>query len=172
MTMVSPDPERHATPAPCVPLRAVLCDAVGTLVADMTRPAPGADVVAALARLRRADLRIGVVHDGAAAPAALRAVLGRLDVVLAACLGPRRVPGVDELGPRFVERVCVRLGFEPAACAVVGGRRPLLAAAAWVGARTFMVAADDTPAFQFRAMREVVADLPTAVDELLDGCLP
>src|SRR3954452_19754908 len=133
MTMVSPDPERHATSAPCVSLRAVLCDAAGTLVAEVTRPAPGADVVAALARLRRAGLRIGVVHDGAAAPAALRAVLGPLDVVVAACLGRRRAPGVEELGPRFVERACARLGFEPAACAVVGARRPLLAAAAWVG---------------------------------------
>jgi hypothetical protein len=55
---------------------------------------------------------------------------------------------------------------------VVGARRPLLSAAAWVGARTVMVAADDTPAFQYRAMRRVAIDLPAAVEELLERWAP
>jgi hypothetical protein len=91
MTIVSPDPDRQMTSAPCVaPLRAVLCDAARTLVADITRPVPDVDVVAALARLRRRHVKLGVVHDGTADPAELRAALGPLDAVVAACVGANR----------------------------------------------------------------------------------
>jgi beta-phosphoglucomutase-like phosphatase (HAD superfamily) len=169
MTMVRLDPDRRLLSPACggVPLRAVICDAAGTLVPDVAHPRPGHAVVTALERLRHHRLRLAVVHDGAADPDALRAALGPLDLVVAAHVGTRPGGDAGELGPLFVRRACARLGVEPAACVVVGVRRLLLAAAAWAGARTIMVYAEDTPAFQFRAMRHVVVDLPTAVDALL-----
>lgn len=141
--------------------RALVCDAVGTLVG-----ASGGGVddgaVAALGLARAAGLLVAVVHDGWLARG-----LGAVDLVAVPQRAERTAGRCDEVHPRFVCRMSRQLGVEPAQCIVVGGRRPLLAAAAWVGARTVMVPNDATPLFDVRGWRHVAPDLATAVADLL-----
>jgi beta-phosphoglucomutase-like phosphatase (HAD superfamily) len=148
-------------------LAAIVCDAVGTLVSPAGLLVAD-DGVAALDRARAAGLRVAVVHDASPAGGGrLPDALTRVDLV-AVPRGADRTNGRQgEVRPGFVRRTCRRLGVEPAACVVVGARRPLLAAAAWAGARTVMVPNDDTPLFDVRGQRHVAPDLATAVVDLL-----
>jgi beta-phosphoglucomutase-like phosphatase (HAD superfamily) len=150
-------------------LGALVCDAVGTLIS----PAGGLvadDAAAALDRARAAGLLVAVVHDGwPDADLPLPFALAGVDLVTVPRAGDRGDGRRGEVRPRFVRRTCRRLGVEPAACVVIGARRPLLAAAAWVGARTVMVPNDATPLFDVRGHRHVAPDLATAIDGLLAG---
>ena len=69
--------------------------------------------------------------------------------------------------PEFVARLCAQMGVAPEACLVIGGRRALLAAAAWIGARTVMVPDDSTPLFDCRGLR-LAPDLESAVQGALE----
>jgi beta-phosphoglucomutase-like phosphatase (HAD superfamily) len=84
---------------------------------------------------------------------------------------PAERTAADEVRPEFVRRACTRLGTTPDRCVVVGGRRPLLVAAAWAGAGVVMVPNESTPLFDVRALRAVAPDLPSAIDALLTGAV-
>jgi hypothetical protein len=120
----------------------------------------------ALDRARAGGLRVGLVYDHWPAGPELRAAAARGDVIAV----PDRCEVTAGRGweerPEFVARLCAQLGVQPAACVVIAGRRPLLAAAAWIGARTVMVPDDATPLFDIRGQR-LAPDLATAVDGVL-----
>ena len=151
------------------PVRALLCDASGMLLSE--RGTPGrAEVAAAIGRARSAGLLVAVIRDGWPTDGGddLIAAIGPVDLVAVPGARERTTGRPDEVRPRFVQRTCCRLGVEPASCAVVGGRRALLAAAAWAGARTVMVPNDATPLFDLRGQRHVAPDFPAAIAVLLE----
>jgi hypothetical protein len=148
--------------------RAVVCDAVGTLLSEGGSPV-GSEAVDAIVRARAAGLLVVIVHDGwPVSERDLEAVVGPVDLFAVPRAGERTTGRRDEVQPRFVLRTCRRLGVEPASCVVMGGRRGLLTAAAWVGARTVMVPNDATPLFDLRGHRHVAPDLATAIALLLE----
>jgi len=147
---------------------ALVCDAVGTLV-DARGAILDAGSADALERARAAGLFVAVVHDGwPMTSRRLRDAVGPVDLVAVPCPDERTASRRDEVRPHFVRRTCRCLGVEPASCVVIGGRRPLLVAAAWAGARTVMVPNDVTPLFDLRGQC-LAPDIATAIAAILDG---
>ena len=160
-------PQRMTLSLPSVHLRAIVCEADGTLVADVGAPTPDEPTLLALDRVRRCGLLVAVVYDGDdSVGRRLGEALGPIDLALAPDPDECTYGRADEVRPRFVHRTCASLGVLPAACAVVAGRRRLLDAATWAGAATVMVPTDATPPFEVRAQRRVAADLWSALDAL------
>jgi hypothetical protein len=121
---------------------------------------------AALERARTGGLRVGLVYDRWPSGTELGAAAERGDVIVVPQPHERTAGRDDEVRPSFVTRVCDELGVAPTDCVVVGGRRALLAAAAWAGARTVMVPDDATPLFDLRGQR-LAPDIVAAVDAVL-----
>lgn len=156
-------PERPpaAATADHSPLRAVACDA--SIFAG--RP-DGPTGCVALARARARGLRVGLVYDRWPPGPDVCAAEARGDVIAVpeadeVTAGQRR-----EVRPEFVTRLCSQLGVAPGACIVIGARRGLLAAAAWVGTRTVMVPDDATPLFDVRC-QPLAPNLAAALDGAL-----
>jgi beta-phosphoglucomutase-like phosphatase (HAD superfamily) len=140
------------------PWAALVIDAVGG-------PLDGPATRRALGRVRAAGVRIAFVHDRWPEMVHGHDASTDGDVIVVPHPAERTV--VDEVRPEFVRRVCTRLGTTPERCVVVGGRRPLLVAAAWAGAGIVMVPNESTPLFDVRALRAVAPDLASAIDALL-----
>jgi len=145
--------------------RALACDA-GSLVGGCGGAVDGRSNGAALERARAGGLRVGFVYDRWPSGAEVRAAVERGDVIVVPEVAEMTIGRERELRPAFASRLCAELGVAPPACVVVGGRRSLLAAAAWIGARTVMVPDDATPLFDVRGQR-LAPDLRSAVDGVL-----
>ncbi|GAA4426739.1 HAD-IIIA family hydrolase [Georgenia halophila] len=171
------------------PVRAVLLDRDGTLVEDVpyngdpeqVRPVPGA--LAAVDRLRRAGLKVGIVSNqsgiarGLVTPDEVAAVNARVE----ARIGPFETWQVCPHGhddgctcrkpaPGLVLAGAAALGVTPAECAVVGDIGSDIAAAAAAGARAVLVPTPQTRPEEVEhaaATADVAPDLAFAVDLLL-----
>jgi histidinol-phosphate phosphatase family protein len=181
------DERRAPKPRP----QAVLFDRDGTLVVDVpyngdpdrVEPVPGA--AEALARLRAAGVKTGVVTNqsavarGLITPAQVEAVNARL-AALVGPLGPIEwCPHEDGDGcdcrkpaPGLVLRAAARLGVDPRDCAVVGDTGADVAAARAAGARGVLIPNAVTRPEEVAACAEVAPDLASAIDLLLDGRRP
>jgi hypothetical protein len=145
-------------------VRALACDA-GVLAARADDPSG----CLALARARARGLRVGLVYDRWPSARELVAAIDREDIIAVPEEDEMTAGGRREVRPEFVARLCAQMDVGPAACLVIGGRRALLAAAAWIGARTVMVPDDATPLFDCRGQR-LAPDLASAVaGALVDG---
>jgi histidinol-phosphate phosphatase family protein len=181
------DRRRAPRPRP----RAVLFDRDGTLIVDVpyngdaerVEPMPGA--AAALARLRAAGVRTGVVSNQSGVARGLLtedqvvAVMGRLDALLGPFGPVEWCPHGPEDGcdcrkpaPGMVLRAAAKLGFDPSECAVVGDIGADVEAARAAGARGVLVPTARTRPEEVAGAAEVAPDLGAAVDLLLDGRLP
>ncbi|MCT9930850.1 HAD-IIIA family hydrolase [Planotetraspora sp. A-T 1434] len=172
--------DRPARPA------AVLFDRDGTLIHDVpynadpgkVEPVPGAR--AALDRLRRAGVPVGVVSNqsgvakGLISPAALNEVnarveelLGRFDV-WAVCPHDD-ADGCDcrKPAPGLVLRAAAALGVSPRDCVVIGDIGRDIEAAGAAGARGILVPTPMTLPTEVAAAPEVAPDLAAAVDRLI-----
>ena len=168
--------------------RAVLFDRDGTLVVDVpyngdpvrVEPMPGA--AEALARLRAAGVRTGVISNqsgvarGLLTIAQVEAVNARVDALLGPFGPVEWCPHAPEDGcacrkpaPGLVLRAAARLGLDPGSCAVVGDIGADVEAARAAGARGVLVPTERTRPEEVAAAAEVVRDLASAVDLLLDG---
>jgi histidinol-phosphate phosphatase family protein len=167
-------------------LRAVLFDRDGTLVEDvpyngdpeLVRPVPGAR--AALDRLRRRGVRIGVVSNqsgvarGLLTERQVRAVNSRVEELV----GPIAAWAVCPHGPDdgcacrkpragLVLAAAARLGVPARSCAVVGDIGADVEAALSAGARAVLVPTPVTRPDEVARAPEVAADLDGAVTRLL-----
>jgi histidinol-phosphate phosphatase family protein len=177
---------RRAAPWPLLPA-AVLFDRDGTLIRDVPyngRPelveaVPGA--VAAVARLRSAGIRLGVVTNqsgvgrGLITAAQMEAVNRRVDEVFGpfgvwaicphdaavgcACRKPR---------PYLVQQAAAELGVDPADCVVIGDIGADVAAAHAAGARAVLVPAPATRPSESEGV-PTASSLAEAVAAVLDG---
>lgn len=168
--------ERPSQPA------AILFDRDGTLVTDVpynrdpdaVRPMPGA--AAALARVRRAGVRTGIVTNqsgvarGLVTPAELAAVNRRVEELL----GPFDVWEICPHGeadgcpcrkprPGLILRAARRLGVAARDCVVIGDIGRDVEAAARAGARGILVPTPVTLPEEIAAAPETAPDLLTAV---------
>jgi D-glycero-D-manno-heptose 1,7-bisphosphate phosphatase len=168
--------ERPSPPA------AILFDRDGTLVTDVpynrdpdaVRPMPGA--AAALARVRRAGVRTGIVTNqsgvarGLVTPAELAAVNRRVEELL----GPFDVWEICPHGeadgcpcrkprPGLILRAARRLGVAARDCVVIGDIGRDVEAAARAGARGILVPTPVTLPEEIAAAPETAPDLLTAV---------
>lgn len=123
-----------------------------------------------LERARAGGLRVGLVYDRWPGRAEMRDARARGDVIAVPQDDEVTTGRGDEVRPEFVARLCGQLGVAPDACVVVAGRRALLAAAVWAGARAVMVPDDATPLFELRGQR-LAPDLAAAVEGALEGAL-
>ncbi len=164
------------------PPAAILFDRDGTLVTDVpynrdpdaVRPMPGA--AAALARVRRAGVRTGIVTNqsgvarGLVTPAELAAVNRRVEELL----GPFDVWEICPHGeadgcpcrkprPGLILRAARRLGVAARDCVVIGDIGRDIEAAARAGARGILVPTPVTLPAEIAAAPEIAPDLPTAV---------
>jgi histidinol-phosphate phosphatase family protein len=179
---------RLRQPGPLPRPDAILFDRDGTLIADvpfngdpaLVEPMPGA--AAALERVRRAGVRIGVVSNqsgiarGLLTPEQADAVFRRADALLGP-LGPVEFcphgpdDGCDcrKPAPGLVLRAAARLGVPPQRCAVVGDIGADVEAARRAGARGVLVPTPRTRPEEIAAAAEVARDLEGAVGLLLEG---
>jgi HAD superfamily hydrolase (TIGR01662 family) len=166
---------------------AVLFDRDGTLVSDvpyngdpaLVTPMPGAR--AAVARLRAAGLRLGVVSNqsglarGLFTPVQLAAVNARVDELL----GPFdtwQICPHDETArcrcrkpaPGLIMDAAAALGSTPGRCVVVGDIGRDMTAAAAAGATGILVPTPVTLAAEVAAAPTVAADLTLAADLILE----
>ncbi|GGM88678.1 hypothetical protein GCM10010106_39960 [Thermopolyspora flexuosa] len=164
------------------PPAAILFDRDGTLVTDVpynrdpdaVRPMPGA--AAALARVRRAGVRTGIVTNqsgvarGLVTPAELAAVNRRVEELL----GPFDVWEICPHGeadgcpcrkprPGLILRAARRLGVDVRDCVVIGDIGRDIEAAARAGARGILVPTPVTLPAEIAAAPEIAPDLPAAV---------
>lgn len=167
---------------------AVLFDRDGTLVHDVPynrdpdRVCPVRDAPAALARLREAGIRTGVVSNqsgvarGLIAPDELREVNRRVE----ALLGPFDtwqvcVHGADDgcdcrkPRPGLVLRACDDLDVDPSRCVVVGDIGTDVEAAATAGASGLLVPTPATLADEVTAAPRVEPSLTAAVSTIMRG---
>jgi HAD superfamily hydrolase (TIGR01662 family) len=166
---------------------AVLFDRDGTLIADVPYngdpervvPMPGAR--AALARLRAAGLRLGVVTNqsglarGRFTETQLAAVNARVEEVVGR-FGTWRICPHDETAgcrcrkpaPGLVERAAADLGTTPDRCVVVGDIGRDMVAAAAAGAAGILVPTPVTLAAEVAAAPDVAAGLGAAADLILE----
>ncbi|MEV0973047.1 D-glycero-alpha-D-manno-heptose-1,7-bisphosphate 7-phosphatase [Microtetraspora glauca] len=170
------------------PLAAVLFDRDGTLIhdvpynADPDRVSPVAGARAALDRLRRAGVPVGVVSNqsGVARGLITRAALDAVNARVEDLLGPFHVWAVcphgeaDRCGcrkpaPGLVLRAAALLGVSPRDCVVVGDIGGDVEAALAAGARGILVPTPRTLPGEVAAAREVVPDLAAAVERALLG---
>lgn len=167
---------------------AVLFDRDGTLIRDVpynadpgrVEPMPGAR--AALDRLRRAGVRVGVVTNqsgvarGLISPAELAAVnarveelLGPFDVWQVCAHGAADGCACRKPAPGLVHRAAAALGVTAADCVVIGDIGRDVAAARNAGARAILVPTPVTRAAEVAAAPAVAADLAAAVELVLAG---
>jgi len=153
---------RHAGPWPPRPA-VVLFDRDGTLIHDvpyngdpeLVTPVPGA--AEAVARLRRAGIRLGVVTNqsavglGMITEAQMRAVNRRVDALLgpfgtwAVCRhDPDAGCGCRKPAPGLIQQAAAELGADPAHCLVIGDIGADAVAACAAGARAILVPAAQT----------------------------
>jgi HAD superfamily hydrolase (TIGR01662 family) len=177
---------RHAPGWP-PPLRAVLFDRDGTLVHDVpyngdparVRPVDGA--AAAVAALRDAGIRVGVVSNqsgigrGLLTAAQVRAVNTRIDDLLGPFDTWQVCPHAPDAGcacrkpaPGLVRRAALALRVPVECCAVIGDIGADVAAARAAGARGVLVPTPVTRASEVAAAVQVARDLAGAVALLLD----
>ncbi len=174
--------ERAPRPRP----EAILFDRDGTLVVDVpyngdpdrVEPVPGA--AEALARVRAADVRIGVVSNqsGIARGLLTREQVDGVNLRVDALLGPLGPIEVCPHGPDdgcdcrkpapgMVLRAAERLGVPPERCAVIGDIGADVEAARAAGARGVLVPTDRTLPEEVEAAGEVAPDIESAVALLL-----
>jgi histidinol-phosphate phosphatase family protein len=170
-------------PAPA----AVLFDRDGTLVEDvayngdpeLVRAQPGAG--AALDRLRRAGIRIGVVSNQSGVGRGLigmeqvervnrrvEELIGPIPVWAICPHAPGDCCGCRKPLPGLVHAAAGRLGVSAAGCAVVGDIGADVAAARAAGARAVLVPTRATRPEEVAAAPEVAPDLEAAVARLLE----
>jgi histidinol-phosphate phosphatase family protein len=169
-----------------LPPEAVLVDRDGTIVVDVphngepgrVRPMPGA--ARALARVRAAGIRVGVVSNqggvgrGLLTRAQVDAVNRRVDELLgpfeywAVCLHAED-DGCEcrKPAPGLIRRAARELGVAPARCAVIGDIGADVEAARAAGARAILVPTAATRPEEVAAAPEIAATLEEAVDRLL-----
>ncbi len=166
-------------------------DRDGTLVVDVPyngdpdRVEPVAGAAEALARLRAAGVRTGVVSnqsgvargllsadDVEAVNARMEALLGPLGPLEWCPHGPDEGCGCRKPAPGLVLRAAARLGLDPRRCAVVGDIGADVEAARAAGARGVLVPTARTRPEEVAGAEEVAPDLAGAVDLLLDGRSP
>lgn len=178
------------TPAPnrrrIEPPAAVLFDRDGTLVDDVPYNGDPAlvrlrpDALPALARLRAAGVKVGLVTNqsgvalGLIRPDQVEAVNRRLaelagpfDAVLFCPHGPADGCRCRKPAPGMVLAAARALGVPPERCAVVGDTGADVGAALAAGARGVLVPNDVTAFAEIDAASETAADLVAAVDRLL-----
>ncbi|MGI5150191.1 HAD-IIIA family hydrolase [Plantactinospora sp. CA-294935] len=165
---------------------AVLLDRDGTLIEDVpyngdpekVRPMPGAPE--ALARLRAAGLRLGVVtnQSGLARGLFTAAEMGAVNARVEELLGPfdtwQICPHGDGDGcrcrkpaPGLVAAAARALGTDPRRCAMIGDIGRDMTAAVAAGAAGILVPTPVTRPEEVAAAPSVAADLADAVDQLL-----
>ncbi|MFC4907183.1 HAD-IIIA family hydrolase [Actinomadura gamaensis] len=179
---------RHRDARVWRPRPVVLFDRDDTLIRDvpyngdpeLVEPVPGAR--AALERLRRAGLSIGVITNqsgvarGKITETDVRRVnrrvedlLGRFDVWEVCPHGEDDGCACRKPAPGMVERAARRLGVAPSDCVVIGDIGADVAAARAAGARGVLVPTDRTKPGEIDAAPEVAPDLAAAVDLVLLG---
>lgn len=177
-------PAPAAAPLPA----AVLFDRDGTLVHDVPyngdpdAVAPVASARAALDRLRRRGIPVGVVSNqsgiarGLLTEQQVRAVNARIDALLGPfdhwgwCPhGPDDGCACRKPAPGLIEAAAAALGVDPRACVVVGDIGSDVEAALAVGARPILVPTPVTRPAEVAAAPAVAADLAAAVDLALSG---
>jgi histidinol-phosphate phosphatase family protein len=187
----APRLRRDARRAPRPRPEAVLFDRDGTLVVDVpyngdpdrVEPVPGA--AEALARLRAAGVRTGVVSNQSGVArglltarevedvnARVDALLGPLGPVEWCPHGPGDGCGCRKPAPGLVLRAAARLGLDPSRCAVVGDIGADVEAARAAGARGVLVPTARTRPQEVAEAEEVAPDLAGAIDLLLDARSP
>ncbi len=168
------------------PPAAVLFDRDGTLVDDVPYNGDPArvrlrpDALPALARLRAAGVKVGLVTNqsgvalGLIRPDQVEAVNARLaelagpfDTVVWCPHGPADGCGCRKPAPGMVLEAARALGVPPERCAVVGDTGADVGAALAAGARGVLVPNDVTAYAEIEAASETAADLVAAVDRLL-----
>ena len=166
--------------------RAVLFDRDGTLVEDvpyngdprLVRPRPGAR--AALSRLRRAGIQVGMVTNQSgvgrglvsheqvlAVNARVEELLGPLDVTVVCTHAPDEGCACRKPQPGLVLEAARRLGVRPAECAVVGDIESDMQAALNAGARGVLVPNAVTRPDEVVRAKEVATTLEQAVSLLI-----
>jgi histidinol-phosphate phosphatase family protein len=167
---------------------AVLFDRDGTLIADvpalrdpdLVAPLPGA--AAALARARRAGLRIGVVSnqpavgDGRVQPDELvrvhervRALLGPIDT-WSVCTHPAGAGcACRKPQPGGIAAAADALGLAPQRCVMIGDIGSDVDAAQAAGARAILVPTAVTRPEEVTAALSVASDIAIAVDRVVRG---
>jgi HAD superfamily hydrolase (TIGR01662 family) len=169
----------------------VLFDRDGTLVHDVpyngnpdaVEPVP--EAAAALDRLRRAGVRVGVITNQSGVARGLltahqvEKVNGRIDQLLgpfdvwAVCLhGPQDGCSCRKPRPGLLAHAATSLGIPLDRCAVVGDIGSDIEAARAAGIRSVLVPNGVTRPEEIRAAGLVAADLGDAVDLLLVGDAP
>jgi HAD superfamily hydrolase (TIGR01662 family) len=177
---------RHRRAEPWPRRRVVLFDRDDTLIHDVpyngdpasVEPMPGA--AAALERLRRHGVRIGVVSNQSGVGkgfitarevlrvnARVEELLGRIDVWEICPHDHADGCGCRKPRPGLVERAAERLGARPSDCVVIGDIGRDVEAAAAAGARGILVPTSRTRMEEIARAREVAPDLGTAVDLVL-----
>jgi histidinol-phosphate phosphatase family protein len=177
---------RHRAVTPWAPVAAVLFDRDGTLVHDepyngrpeLVRPVAGA--TAAIARLRLAGLRVGVVSNqsgvarGLIGTGDVEAVNRRVDELLGPFDTWQYCPHDDADGcarrkpqPGMVIDAARDLGVPVAHCVVIGDTAADVAAAAAAGATGILVPNRATRAAEVRAAEWTAPDLGAAVEAVL-----
>jgi len=180
-----PTPPRPAEQE-TTPLKALLVDRDGTLVADvpyngdpaLVQPLPGA--VEAVEEARAAGLPVGVVSnqsglargaftadDMARVHARVDEIFGAFDTWQVCPHGPDEGCTCRKPAPGSVLAAAARLGVEPRTCALVGDIGADVEAARAVGARGLLVPTAATRTAELAAAPVVCRDLATAVAHLL-----
>ncbi len=178
---------RHARPWKGLP-DLVLFDRDGTLVHDvpyngdpaLVAPVPGA--TAALDRLRRVGVRVGLVSNqsgvgsGRITLTQVEAVNQRVEDLVGPLDVVRFCPHDRDEGctcrkpaPGMVKDACAALGVDVDRCVVVGDIGSDVEAAQAAGARGVLVPTPATRVEEIRAADRVAADLTAAVDAILAG---
>lgn len=180
------DKKTARLPSPAERVEAVLFDRDGTLVADvpyngdpsLVRPVPGAE--AAVTRLRRAGLRIGMVTNQSGVGRGLltrrqvesvnrrvEEVVGPLDTILYCPHAPEEDCRCRKPAPGLVVEAARRLGVHPRRCVVVGDILSDVVAAQAAGARPILVPNGHTEPREVVAAPHVAEDLAGAVAIIL-----
>jgi histidinol-phosphate phosphatase family protein len=179
---------RLRAPGPRPRPAAVLFDRDGTLIADVpyngdpARVAPMPGARAALDRLRAAGVPVGVVsnqsgvargllglEDVTAVNRRMEALLGPLGPIEVCPHGPEDGCECRKPAPGLVLRAAQRLGADPRDCVVVGDIGADMEAARAAGARGILVPTPRTRREEVAAASERAADLPGAIDLVLEA---
>ncbi len=191
-TAVAELPNRGSTrfrvPPIRTPVRAVLLDRDDTIIRDVpyngdpARVAPMPGARAALDRLRRAHLRLGVVSNQSGVGrglitaeqmrlvnARVEALLGRFDVWAVCTHEPYAGCDCRKPAPGLIVEAARRLGLTPADCVVIGDIGSDMEAARAAGARGILVPTPRTRPEEIAVAPCAVTDLAEAVDLILEA---
>jgi len=179
---------RLAQPGPQGRPEAILFDRDGTLIVDVpyngdpARVEPVAGAVDAVARVRAAGVRTGLVSnqsavargliteaDVEAVNARVAELVGPLDVWTYCPHGPADGCDCRKPAPGLVLRAARQLGVAPGRCVVIGDVGSDVEAAHAAGARAILVPTERTLREEVQAAPEVARDLGEAVDRALAG---